>query len=360
MQRASCAAIALVLAGCGEDNGPAPAADGSPALDAASPDAAAGDAGTDAATAAPPLGTITEIGSCDPGALAGTTCTRLAVACPGTSDLGVSVRVTAPGGAVGATVVLGTGGAGTAHFEDSSAGALALTTELVSAGFAVVRRAWDEPGWFAGTGGVRVSSCRYATLLRWVDERYRRTPAPLCAVGLSGGAIEIGYALARWDAADRLGGAILLGGPSMTQLDVVCPSVAPAEWLDRRCAELAATQGLSCGGMLYCTLQGAADVVDSAWSPAHPCTVSADARADLAALASDGVLAPGARLAYPATRVRFVLGALECSATVLLYYDAITTDRALELPPGTPHDVLSTDAGLTATRAAIRAACAPF
>jgi hypothetical protein len=52
-----------------------------------------------------------------------------------------------------------------------------------------------------------------------------------------------------------------------------------------------------------------------------------------------------------------VEGADECGATPLVFLDAIDTDHALTLVPGTPHDVFSTDAGTAAARTALREAC---
>ena len=346
--------LAVLLVGCSQPSRMRAPDDGGSSRDGAG-DARA-DSGTDAAP--PPPGTVRTVGPCDPGSIPGTTCTRLSIACPGLSDLAVDVRVTTPpAGAAKAVIVLGTGGGGQGFFEGSPPGA-GLVTELAGGGFVVAQRKWDAPGWFQGGAGVRASSCRYATLLRWVDQTLHPPSVPLCALGSSGGAIEIAYGLARWDAADRLGGAILLGGPSMSRLDVVCPSVAPASWLDGDCRSLATRYGLTCPDSLYCTLQGAAGVVDTAWAPQHPCTDPQDP--DVPALAGDGVLAPDSHLSYPQTKVRLLLGGDECSAAVLLYYDAITSDHVLQVVPGTPHNVTATDAGLAATRDAIRSACAQY
>ena len=316
------------------------------------------DAGPGDGGGIPAPGTITEQGTCDPGGQ-GATCTHLVVSCPGTEDLAVSVRARVPAGSPRAVMFLSTGGGGQAYFADSGVAEAALGDELFAAGFVVIDHAWAAD-WFVGTAGMHALSCRYATLLRWVDETYHSAPAPLCALGLSGGSYEIGYALARWDGADRLAAAFLLGGPAVTDLDTLCPSVASSSWLDTGCAIFAEQHNLSCTTNLYCTLQnpGSATVVDGAWSPHRPCTDPADPT--IGVLADDGVLAPDSRLNYPSTTVAFLLGADECAMPVYYYYDAIQSHTTLAQPLGTGHGVQETAAGMDATRAAIRASCAQY
>lgn len=305
-------------------------------------------------------GSFVEIGPCDAGSRPSTTCTRVSVACPDTISLVASVRVTAPAGAPRGTVVLGTGGAGQAFFDDTVPNGKPLEDDLADAGYVLVDRFWEDPGWFLGDAGLHAASCRYATLLRWVDDRHHAPSTPLCALGISGGAYEIGYALARWDGADRLTGALLLSGPAVTNLAEVCPSDAPPSWLDGGCQALAAKYDASCGPAQLCLLSdsGATAVVDESWTPNHPCSDPADPR--LPDLAMDGVIAPGSRLSYPATKFRMLVGDQECAVPVLLYYDAIQSDRALQVVPGTGHGVTQTDSGIVATREAFLAACGPF
>jgi hypothetical protein len=324
-----------------------------------------GDAGTHDAGPArgpTPQGTIEVLGECDAdGGLAGTACTQVSVRCPGVADLGASIRITRPSGPARATLLVGSGGSGTAFLEETPQAA-SLLRELVDAGVVVVSRKWDVPGWFAGDKGMVASSCRYATLLRWVSETARAPDAPYCALGLSGGSYEVGYALARWDGADRLDGALLFAGPAVTRLDTVCPSVATAQWTDTDCPALAEKYGYtpSCGTAITCTSppNGSGAVVDSAWSPAHPCTDAADPNTSV--LANDGIVSAASVLDYPRTKVRFVLGDLDCGVHVLLYYDRITSDRGLSLASNTPHDLFSTIDGVTKMRAALREACVSF
>jgi hypothetical protein len=326
--------------------------------DATAVPADASDDAVDAGRGAPAPGTATVDAVCtDAGSLSGAECKHLVVACPGVADLGVSLRIARPTGSARATLLLGSGGAGNGFVEDDPL-ALALEKELVDNGYVVVSRGWDNPGWFLGTLGLSASSCRYGTLLRWVDENVRVPGKPYCAAGLSGGSYEVGYALAHWDGADRLQGAILLAGPAVSQLDLVCPSVAPAKWTDTDCLALAAKYGEPCTGALSCTLQGAASVVDSAWSPGAPCSDAGDPR--VPNLGADGVVTSTSRFSYPSTKTRFVFGADECGGTANLYYDRITSDRGIAFAPATPHDVFTTDAGVEAARLAIQQACAAY
>ena len=359
-------ALAFAAYGCSsQDEGAAGGGDASSSGDTASEAAVvvesdAGEASTtsDAGHGIPAPGTVTtDATACDAGALPGATCRHVTVHCPGVSDLGVGLRAARPAAAARATILVGGGGAGNGWLEDDPLAA-SLEKELVANGYVVVSRKWDDPGWFAGSAGLLASSCRYGTLLRWVDENVRAPSAPYCALGLSGGSYELGYALAHWDAADRLKGALLLAGPAVTRLDLVCPSVAPTSWTATDCHALAAKYALPCTGTIFCTLQSAADVVDSAWTPDHPCTDAGDPR--VAALADDGIVAPSSRLAYPSTAVRMVLGADECGATELPYYDRITSDRGIAFPAATPHDVFTTDAGTAAAATAIREACVTY
>jgi len=357
VHRAFTAVVVLLVAGC-DDTGSGVGATSSSTGGSTGGSTVSSTSASSSSGGVMPGGTVTEVGTCDAGNIAGTQCTQLAVQCPGVAELEVGARVTQPAGAVRGVITVQSGGGGNFFQEDFDPRSHDFVQELVTAGFVVVSRSWAGVGWFEGSAGVRASSCRGATLLGWIDQHYRDASKPFCAMGFSGGAIELSYALARWDAADRLDGALIAAGPSMSQLDLVCPSVAPATWLNRDCGALAAKYGMSCGASLFCTLQGAAGVVDSAWTPAHPCTSAAEA--NVADLSEDSIVASDSRMSYPNTKVRFVSGALDCSATVLLYVDAITTDRSITLAPATAHDVLATDEGLAAMREAVKSSCASY
>ena len=75
---------------------------------------------------------------------------------------------------------------------------------------------------------------------------------------------------------------------------------------------------------------------------------------------NDGIVAPTSILAYPHTRVRFILGAMDCGIPALLYYESITSDHDIDFPIDTPHDIFSTAAGLAAAKRAVQEACVAY
>jgi hypothetical protein len=338
---------------------PLPSDDAGGPADAAPKTLPAPDAGS------PYPGAVTEIGSCDEGLLPSAACLRVAVECPDTTTLGAKVLVVEPAGPPVAAIVIATGGPGTWN-PDKLAPEQELIPVMAAAGYLAVTFGWDEPGWFVGGAGVHASSCRFAALLRWIAGRYRPQGGRFCAMGGSGGAIEIAYALARWDAAEFLDGAVLSDGPSMTRMDLLCPSVAPASWVEEECPALVGRYlPSSClvAPQPTCIFREARDYVDYSWSPGHPCTSADEGSASLEALRADGVLAPDSRLVYPRTRVRFVLGAEECHGGMILYYDAVLTagnDSTLTVVDSAGHGVNFTEQGVEATLQAIKSACVAF
>ncbi|MEM6954612.1 MAG: hypothetical protein AAF645_02955 [Myxococcota bacterium] len=97
-------------------------------------------------------------------------------------------------------------------------------TELRSAGYITVERAWQDQtgGWFIGAEGAGLTgaSCRFATLLHAIAEQ---TPAdePLCALGSSAGSVELSYALAAYGLDERVQFAMFSGGP-IARVDHAC------------------------------------------------------------------------------------------------------------------------------------------
>jgi hypothetical protein len=75
-----------------------------------------------------------------------------------------------------------------------------------------------------------------------------------------------------------------------------------------------------------------------------------------AQLLDDSVVHPGAVLSYPKTKVRFLFGATDCGEPVpagLSYAARITSDKAIQFVPRTPHALMSTAEGREAIRKAI-------
>ncbi len=365
-ERASrwCLLLALVLVGgCGGTDAERPDAGGDAALasDGGRPDVATGV--VDAATAQPSGSVTDEAGTCQRGVgtLARTTCRRARVACPGVADMVVELRVTEPPAGVPGlgTVIFGTGGGG-GGFYDQDATAQAMLARLAGRGFRVVQRAWNGAldGWLTGPGGVGALSCRYGALLGWVHQHLHAagTTLPLCASGNSGGSAEVAYALTRWGGGDLLDLAVPSGGPPMGRIDHGCLDGADPTWL-AECRGVVPAASFTCG-QVSCAYNGSQQIIDNAYTPAQPCGQAL--AAERASFLADSVLAPGAQLAYPRTRVHFVMGAQDCSEAVslgLLWHRAVSTDKQLTIVPGTPHAVFSTSAGAAAIEDAIVQGC---
>lgn len=291
-----------------------------------------------ACTAGPPtqLGTVNQLaGPCPSGVgpLARTTCTAVRVVCDGIPARVAELRIVepAPTVSVRGTVVVGTGGGGIEFYTDSPGGT-SLVQDLVSRGFRVVDRKWNE-SWFGDPVGVRRQSCRYATLLTWIHANVHTTGL-FCATGNSGGSAEIGYALTTWGRDALLDVAVPTGGPPMARLDWLCASPGSPAW-PAQCATVMPAGVMECGAPA-CTLGE------------HPVCVSCSATPTLADLHADSILHPGATLDFPTTRVHSVIGAMDCTSAVpmaVLFFDAITSEKVLEFTPATPHATFAAQPG---------------
>jgi hypothetical protein len=296
-----------------------------------------------AATAAgAELGKVTDTGEgCPAGPIAGTTCRRVTVSCPGLKDLTALLRVTQPaaGKALRGTVVLGSGGNGGTFY--AGPGAVAgLVRDLAEMGFLVVDRMWDG-GWVTQEGGLKKEACRYATLLTWVHDTVHRG-GKFVATGNSGGSAEIGYALTAYGRGAILDVAIPTSGPPTARLDYTCAAQASAEWTVL-CSSLIPEGAIACkpGCML---------------GPANGVCRQVSGRPTEAQLAEDSVVHPGAVLAYPKTKVYFFFGATDCGEPIpagLAYATKITSEKHIAFVAGTPHALMSTEEGRAAIKKAI-------
>ena len=295
-------------------------------------------------TLGPPttLGTVALVNTtCNAGAQPRTTCRTLRVECAGLQAMEVRVRVTEPdpGVALRGTVVLGTGGGGNDFYSDRPGGP-ELFASLRAHGFRCVERAWTGGGWFSEVASMRKQACRYATLLTWIHANVH-TKGAFVATGNSGGSAEIGYALTAWGRGDILDVAVPSGGPPMSRLDYLCG--ASSTW-NALCRTVAPRAFFQCG-QPGCTIQ-----------PGGPVCTNCTPNPTAADLEADSILFPGATLAFPRTRVHVVLGGMDCSSAVpagFLFFDAIATERALEVAPDTPHWTPQTQQGRDAILRAI-------
>jgi len=294
------------------------------------------------AQAAPTLGTVAEAKEpCSAGPLANTTCRRLQVSCEAMKTIEAQIRITEPdaGATPRGTVVMGSGGGGNTFYAGAEDGQM-LVKSLTAMGFRTVDRAW-QGGWTTHEGGLRKESCRYATLLTWVHD-HLHTGGAFVATGNSGGSAEIGYALTTWQRGDILNLAVPTSGPPIARLDYACVKEASPEW-SALCASIVPHGVMECSSA--CILGPQNDVCKQ---------VTAEPALDQ--LLSDSVVHSDAVLRYPKTRVHFLYGAHDCGEPVpvgLTYATRITSEKAIDFVPGTPHALFSTPQGREAIRKAI-------
>jgi hypothetical protein len=263
------------------------------------------------------------------------------VSCPGLKDLGARIRITEPaaGKALRGTVVLGSGGNG-AGFYAAAPPVQGMVRDLSAMGFLVVDRSWDG-GWVTQEGGLKLEACRYATLLTWIHDTLHRG-GKFVATGNSGGSAEIGYALTTYGRAAILDVAIPTSGPPVARLDYTCAPAASPEWA-ALCASMIPAGAIECkpGCML---------------GPGNAVCRQVTAQPTAAQLLEDSVVHPGASLDYPKTRLYFLFGATDCGEPVpagLAYALRVTSEKAIQFVPRTPHELMSTAEGREAIRKAI-------
>jgi hypothetical protein len=290
----------------------------------------------------PHLGSVAQTEEvCQPGPLAGTTCRHLQVSCEGIKTIQAEIRITQPaaGASPRGTVVLGSGGSG-GGFYASDAPVQGLVHDLSAMGFLVIDRRWLG-GWPTTEGGLKKEACRYATLLTWVHD-HLHPGGKFVATGNSGGSAEIGYALTSWGRGDILDLAIPTSGPPTARLDYVCVKEASPEWT-------ALCAGIIPKGVMECAstcLLGPANGVCTQVT-AHPTPEQ---------LLADSVVHSDAVLSYPKTRVHFLFGAHDCGEPVptgLTWATRVTSEKAIDFVPKTPHTLPSTPEGREAIRQAI-------
>ena len=246
---------------------------------------------------------------CPPGGVAGTTCSGLLVACPSVSGASATLGITRPAPAAlnRGTIVLTTGGDGT-NFRDSPL-APAMISTFVGDGLVVVQLAWEPPGIWGGPR-ARTLACRYATAAKWIYDNIHSggRSTLFAAQGTSGGAAQIAFGLGYYGLRDFVDLANLGGGPPN------CP---------------------------LCSSDG-----QNLFEPLLP--VSPGSGSD-------------PRLNYPSTVARFFLGDRDpnhdgTADSARAYYGAITSSKSFTTVVNTEHVIESSQAGVDAFVAAVRAA----
>jgi hypothetical protein len=311
--------------------------------------------------------------------LVGATCETLQVAgCTDLEDATVQILIADPtGGPFRGTVVFGSGSAGASPMEKAGGPAFVAELEtLRSEGFRVVQRAWQgaakgDRGWLRGTKGPYVSACRYATLLGYLADRFESGGA-FCAVGFSGGSMELGMAMARWGLDARLDHAVFESGPTASFADA-CIAREP---FATTCAEIQAEEPWDCAPDVPACLLGdnIACLIDESYG-ADPmggaecdpdvqvCAARDEAHADQ--LLADSVLAPGVDRSFPGTKLGALFGMQDCGSGAALhgldFVSHITgKDGAaptVVLEPTSGHTVHATGEGALALRQLVEGGC---
>ncbi len=307
-------------------------------------------------TEGPPttLGSVTVLFTGVPGLqpIPRTTNDGLQIDCAGLPTVQAHVQISEPPPGVPflGTLLLANGGAGQALYSSESGG-LPVLLALQAHGFRVVDHAMT-PGWFSDPLSVRKQSCRFATLLAWVHDRYH-TEGMFAALGTSSGAGVLGYALSTWNAERYLDLAVFSGGPPMARYDLMCPQPPPASW-PAQCAQLFPPFVIECG-------QPSCSAQSGIFGPALciKCSPNPTPREHL----EESILHPAADTHYPNTRVHLLFGAQDCTGSVtsgLLFYNAVTGEKLYDFVPATPHSLVLTQLGREAIERTVLAGAASF
>ncbi len=169
-----------------------------------------------------PLGTASLIGatSCPPNAAAGASCTDVKVACPGLSDINVTVAVAVPSGTPKGTVTFHSGGSGTQLLNSG------FPDAYVKDGFNVVQVAWASE-WSSSSGiGIKTAACRPATLFQYIFTTVHSSSRStgFCGQGISGGGAALTYSLGNYGLGDYFDHIVVASGPAVARLDYGCDS----------------------------------------------------------------------------------------------------------------------------------------
>ena len=166
------------------------------------------------------LGTVIVLGpaTCLSGSTKGAACTSISVSCPGVPDLTATLSEAFPTGTVTGTIILLSGGDGTAFFNSGFANA------YLADGFRVVQLGWITEWEDTGGVGLKSAACRGATVFKYVFDNVQggdRTTG-FCAQGTSGGGAAITYALAQHGLSNYFDYVVIAAGPGVARMDYGC------------------------------------------------------------------------------------------------------------------------------------------
>jgi len=166
------------------------------------------------------LGTVTILGptSCPEGAATGASCKSARVSCSGLPDLDATLGLTRPSGTAKGTIVLVSGGPGTAFFNSGFA------DPYVSNGFNVVQLAWASAWESANGAGVKDAACRPASIFKYAFTQVQRQSRTggFCGQGSSGGGAALAYSLSEYGMWNYFDYVMIAAGPGVSRMDYGC------------------------------------------------------------------------------------------------------------------------------------------
>ena len=257
------------------------------------------------------LGTVAAANSeCPDGSREGSQCRKVVVTCPDIDEASAQLRLSRPAADIPhkGTIVFTTGGPGTFLYYGSPEDIPGMMVDtFVNDGFVTVGVTWEEPGiWHVDSRAITLA-CRYATVARWIYDNLHEggEETLFVAQGTSGGAAQIAFGLAHYGLDEIIDLANLGGGPP------ACPR---------------------CGG-----------------------TGNPDP-------SREPLLSGNPRVNYPSTTVRFFLGENEPTQYIIdnanEYFNAITSEKTMQIVPNTAHSIQYTQEGTAALIAVVREAVA--
>jgi hypothetical protein len=253
---------------------------------------AAGQEAADAAPDATPtvlsLGTVTPLGSstCLSGATKGALCTSVRVSCAGIPDLDATLAEASPQGTIKGTIVLVSGGGGTALFNSGFA------NKYLADGFRVAQLAWVSDWEDTGGVGLKSSACRPSTLFQYLFTTLHASSrtAGFCGQGSSGGGAALAFSLADYGLSSYFDYVVIAAGPGVARMDYGCDKALYTGPSLNLCSQLTnAPYAFFAGGKV------------NVWENTTTCDGKNPPQADIDKWAADSIVSTGANYSYPKT-----------------------------------------------------------
>jgi hypothetical protein len=255
---------------------------------------------------------VRDLATCPQNAPPGATCKQVTVTnCPGIAGepIDAIVALRPQRGTLRGTVVHFSGSGG----EGFQGGGM---QDYEAAGFRNVYIAWLSDWEQTQSSGIKAAGCRPATILQWVFleptlHGGSRTIG-FCGEGSSGGAGQLGYALAHYGMAAVLDYVNELSGPPFARIDIGCDGDAPPN-------------AVVCGAIDTLRLPPPLNMWENIQPPLS-CGSTNVPPAELARWKSDSI-AVGGVYGYPRTQVQFYVCTFHATAVTAqskIYFDLIS------------------------------------